>query len=591
MRSTLPLRWFGFLLALLLALLAAINFAIDVSLPPFLEIRLREEMRREARLAESALHPLIEGGEGRRAELRLQAHRLGATTGLRITVISPDGKVWAESERADEALTAMETHRSRPEIQTAAREEFGIAKRHSATLNAPMLYVATVSPFDKGRAFVRVAMPLDQAARFKKRVLLAVAAASATVALAAIPVLWLVARRTTRPLLEMRETAARVARGDFSLRASVCGPPELAGLAADLNHMAGELEARLGDLARERAELRAILAGMSDGLLAVDAEGRIRHANQVLRARFRFPEEFLGKKVCDVFRSEPLHEMMARTLREEGVHERELEFSGPEEGFFVITAASLRTAEPGKRGAVVVFHDVTRLKKLENLRQEFVANVSHELRTPLAVVRGNVETLLEEPPPEPSVAKKFLLGIQRNASRLEALLGDLLMLSTFESPQVRLHLERVALRPLVEAVLGEMATALRARGHTVQVDLPADLPPAYGEAARLTQVFSNLLDNAIKYSPPGGRLAIRAAARLGEIECCVEDHGPGIAPEHLPRIFERFYRVDRARSRELGGTGLGLSIVKHLVQAHGGRVWVESRIGKGSAFYFTLPVG
>ena len=585
----LPLRWFGFLAGLLVVLWVAINLAIDVSIPPYLEGRLREDLLREARLAQAAFAPLAEGGPARRAGVQALAHRLGSETGLRVTVMGADGVVWGESERPADMVATMENHLGRPEVQVALKEGFGWARRRSGTLDAPMLYAAVASPARTPKVVVRVAMPLTQVAHFKERILRAVAWASAGVAFAAIPLLYWVARRTTRPLLEMREVASRVARGDFSRRANVRSPVEFAGLASDLNHMAGELESRLGELTREKADLRAILAGMTDGLLAVDASGRIRHANQVLRVQFRFSGEILGQNVLEVFRSVPLHEMVGRALAEEGLHQREMEFPGFGDGLFEVTAASLRDVDPGSRGAVMVFHDITRLKRLENLRQEFVANVSHELRTPLAVVKGNVETLLEEPPPDPVTARRFLQAIQKNAVRLEMLIGDLLTLSSIESQQARLQFESVALSPLVEIVLAEMAGPIRAKGHSVRTEIPSGLSLVRADPARLTQVLTNLLDNAVKYTPANGVVVIRAVAAGAEVECQVEDNGPGIAPEHTARIFERFYRVDKARSRDLGGTGLGLAIVKHIVQGHGGRIWVMSRPGQGSVFHFTLP--
>jgi two-component system phosphate regulon sensor histidine kinase PhoR len=589
MRVNLPLRWFGSLVGLLLVLWAAINLAIDVSLPPYLERVLREDLLREARVARAAFAPLAAGAAPRAAGIQDLAHRLGAETGLRVTVMGADGVVWGESERPADMVAVMENHAGRPEVKEALRGGSGWAMRRSGTLDTEMLYAAVAMPEGSPRAVVRVAMPLTRVESFKARVLAAVAWASAAVALASLPVLWLVARRTTRPLLEMREVAARAARGDFSLRMTARGPPELAGLAADLNHMARELEARLGELTRERAELRAILAGMTDGLLAVDASGRVRHANHVLMDRFRLPEGILGQGALEVFRSVELRDMVAQALAHGAIEQREMEFPGFGEGQFEVSAAALRAVEPGSRGAVVVFHDITRLKKLENLRQEFVANVSHELRTPLAVVRANVETLLEEPPPEPPVARRFLQAVQKNALRLETLIGDLLTLSSVESQQARFQFENLPLGPLVDAALAELAGPLRAKGHSARAEVPGDLPMVRADPARVAQVLANLLDNAVKYTPAQGSIVVRASAAGAEVECQVEDNGPGIAPEHLPRIFERFYRVDKARSRDLGGTGLGLAIVKHLVQAHGGRVWVESRPGQGSAFHFTLP--
>ena len=275
---------------------------------------------------------------------------------------------------------------------------------------------------------------------------------------------------------------------------------------------------------------------------------------------------------------------------------QELIFLGPAERVFEVNAAALRAPDGNCAGVVLVFHDITRLKRLENVRKEFVANVSHELRTPLSVIKGYVEALLDEQPPTPEMARQFMETIEKNSRRLEALINDLLTISALESQQAWLDFKRVNPRAAAQAAVEELAAQAARKSITLAVEIPAEVPFASADAERLHQVFLNLLDNAIKYTQDGGRVVISARENAGEIEVCVADNGPGISAEHLPRIFERFYRVDKARSRELGGTGLGLSIVKHIVQAYGGRVWAESsprsergELGHGSRFFFTLP--
>jgi two-component system phosphate regulon sensor histidine kinase PhoR len=386
---------------------------------------------------------------------------------------------------------------------------------------------------------------------------------SLTVAAGAL-LLWLWAVRRLRALLKQMQAAARaIADGDFSRRAPETGAAEPAELGAALNEMNRQLQVRLRELDREKTELSAILASMTEGVLVVDDAGKIALANDALRRQFQLTDEVIGRTVLEAFRNVPLAELIAAG------GSRELTF--PDDRSFAVTSARLH----GSAGSVVVFHDITRLKQLENIRKEFVANVSHELRTPLSIIKGYVETLLEEQPGQP-----FLETIQKHARHLEALIDDLLSISELESQQARLNLAAVALRDCIDA-------ELLARGAgRISLELPDT--PVRADAERLRQVFTNLLDNAIKYTH--GPIRVTGRLRHNEIEVCVADHGPGIAPEHLPRIFERFYRVDKARSRQLGGTGLGLSIVKHIVQAHGGRVWAESELGKGSRFYFTVPL-
>ena len=223
------------------------------------------------------------------------------------------------------------------------------------------------------------------------------------------------------------------------------------------------------------------------------------------------------------------------------------------------------------------------------MRKDFVANVSHELRTPISVIKGYVETLLDDPPPDPETARQFLQTIQKHSARLEALINDLLDLSALESQQAKLNFEAVSLRAVAGAIVGEMAQAANQKSILIALEIPSNFPAVRADARRLHQVFTNLVDNAVKYTQEGGRVIVSARDAGSEVEVCVADNGPGISTEHLPHLFERFYRADKARSRELGGTGLGLSIVKHIVGVHGGQVWAESEIGKGSKFYFTLP--
>jgi two-component system phosphate regulon sensor histidine kinase PhoR len=366
-----------------------------------------------------------------------------------------------------------------------------------------------------------------------------VAVASLVVALLALPLVFVLARRISQPIDEMRQMATRVAKGDFAVRAPETeGGAELMELGQALNEMSAQLAARLRELAEEKAELSATLANMMDGVLVVDGAGKIRLVNRALRQQFQVGEEVIGKTVLEAFRHVGLEKLVADRAAGELTFLRD-------EHTFAVAATALDSGV----GAVVVFHDITRLRQLETVRKEFVANVSHELRTPLSIIKGYVETLLEEQPSQP-----FLETIQKHARRLEALIDDLLSISELESQHARLSFAPVLLRSgIVEELLQRAADKKIA----VQIQLPELRVRADEE--RLRQVFTNLLDNAIKYTQPGGHIVVSARSVNGDVEVCVADDGPGIAPEHLPRIFERFYRADKARSRELGGTGLGLS--------------------------------
>lgn len=354
-----------------------------------------------------------------------------------------------------------------------------------------------------------------------------------------------------------------------------------------------ELRATLASFEREKlqshwqSQLRqqTVFDSMTEGLLLLDRDGRIELANRALFELFAISGDPRGKTLIETLRA---HEL-ADLVRNLGIHGRvssEIKFS--DDRWFAVNAAAIRDENGKRERSILVFHELTRLKKLERTREEFVANVSHELRTPLSLIKGYVETLLGGAKDDPAVATKFLQTIERHSERLSLLIEDLLTISELESGRSILNLQTIGLRQAVEKVFEDFS----ARAAAKNVSLVNEMPEleAEADARRIQQVISNLVDNAIKYSGDGGRVVVGGrAVGEGKIEVRVEDCGPGIPRESLERVFERFYRLDKARSREQGGTGLGLSIVKHIVQSHGGRVWAESEPGKGAIFFFTVP--
>ncbi len=569
MKLTLQLRSFFALAGLIVALLFAINLALYLFLPSYLRQRIESDLERETIFARAAFAAVSED------QLNTVAHRLHDETGLRVTVIAPDGKVIAESDKKPEELAAIENHLYRSEVQDAIHNAVGHSRRHSDTIGVDLAYCAVRAP----QGYVRLALPLHEIATTTAHVSRTVFIASLVVGLIAIPISYRLTNQIAQPISAMRQIATSVAGGDFSRQAPAHLSGELGELAGALNDMSRQLETQLRELHEEKSSLAAILAGMTEGVLVTDATGHIRLLNRALRDQFQLGDEAVGKTVLEVFRNVELEQLVTNPGT------RELTFLIPAERIFAVNAARL----DGGSGVVVVFHDISRLKQLENIRKEFVANVSHELRTPLSIIKGYLETLLDEQPPDPGTARQFLETIQRHSHRLELLIEDLLNISALESQQARLDFAPVSLPELAGTVVEELGRQIREKQMTVTLEFSPLLPRVRGDAERLRQVFVNLLDNAVKYTPSGGRLHINGHEAGAEVECSISDNGPGIAAEHLPRIFERFYRVDKARSRELGGTGLGLSIVKHIVQAHGGRVWAESRVGEGSRFCFTLP--
>lgn len=334
----------------------------------------------------------------------------------------------------------------------------------------------------------------------------------------------------------------------------------------------------------------ALFDSMIEGLLLLDENERVQLANRAFVSLFNLSADVRGKTILEVLRQHELTDLLAMVAAQGQVLGYELKLGGLAERCLQINGASILDTQGARQGTILVFHDLTRLKQLERTREEFVANVSHELRTPLSLIKGYVETLLDGAKDNPEVATKFLQTIQRNSERLQFLIEDLLTISELESGRIKMNLQTVQLRSIVEKVLEDFRTQARTRKTVMRNEVPE--LTARADADRLQQVLGNLVGNAIKYGREEGNIRITGqAVNGGAIELSVQDDGPGIPTESLERVFERFYRVDKARSREQGGTGLGLSIVKHIVQSHGGKVWAKSELGKGSSFCFTLPSG
>jgi two-component system phosphate regulon sensor histidine kinase PhoR len=348
-------------------------------------------------------------------------------------------------------------------------------------------------------------------------------------------------------------------------------------------------EIQLNSFNQFQSQQNALFDSMAEGLLLLDETGRIQLANRAFAGLFGVTNDVHHKTIIEALRLHELSGIVDQLDAEKHMVEHELRLTSPEERWLQVNGAGIFNGNGQRHGTILVFHDLTRLKQLESARKEFVANVSHELRTPLSLIKGYVETLLDGAKDNPEVAAKFLQTIERNADRLKLLIEDLLTISELESGRVKLNLQMVALRPAVDKVIDDLKVRAGAKNinmfnRTPELSLRAD-------SNRLEQVLGNLIDNAIKYGRPNGNVTVEGRlAGDGFVEIMVRDDGPGIPREALERIFERFYRVDKARSREQGGTGLGLSIVKHIVQTHGGKVWAKSELGRGATFYFTMPL-
>ena len=523
--------------------------------------------------------------------------RLGAASGTRLTLISagqtgqPAGTVLADS---DSVPGEMGDHSDRPEYRQAAAGGVGVSVRHSATLDEEMMYVA-VPLTEDGRvtAVVRAALPLTLVNQALTDLYWRIALAAVVVAVLAALIGLFVSRRISGQMLEIKDGAERLAGGDFSNKLYVPRTLEFAAVAESLNSMAEELDEKIGTLTRERNEREAVLASMVEGVLAVDADERIIALNEAAAALAGVtPQEAEGHLVQEVLRNPDLQHVVAQTLSGHQPVEADIVMRVDAEERSLQANGTLLRAGAGQAsaGAVVVLNDVTRLKRLEAVRRDFVANVSHELKTPVTSIKGFAETLQDGALDDADTARRFVGIIVGQADRLNSIIADLLSLSTLEQREggSRLTLEDADICEVARVAVEVCEPKAQARHIAIRVDCSACMLSSVN-VPLLEQAVVNLIDNAVKYSPEGSSVEVGITEAPDEVVIFVTDHGPGVPREHLPRLFERFYRVDKARSRDLGGTGLGLAIVKHIAQAHDGSVSVDSGVGRGSTFRIHLP--
>ena len=508
----------------------------------------------------------------------------------RVTFIDGGGTVIGDSEVAAADLGKVENHRDRPEVAAALAGGGLSSMRYSATIQKRLMYAAVPMALPGGaRGVARLAVPIDEvtaAVSAVRHIMLGALLVALVVALVASTT---VAQVLSRALRRMTGAARRMASGDLAVRLRPMGSDEVADLGRALDAMATNLAATLTALRGERDLLGLILQSMREGVLVLDQEGRMLLVNPALRATLGLPAETEGRAALELIRNADLPSILERAHSAAGAVTGEIETTGPRSRRLLVHAAPLPLVNGKHQGLLAVFVDVTETRRLETLRKDFVANVSHELRTPITAVRSAVDTLRLTMAQDPTSSERFVDIIDRNAQRLGALVEDLLDLSRIESKDYRPEATPVPLR----AVADQALTLLRARVEEKSIDvgneIATELPPARADRRALEQVFTNLLDNAIKYCPAGARVRLRAKQTERGLRVEIADTGPGIEPRHLPRLFERFYRVDSGRSRDMGGTGLGLSIVKHLVETMGGTIGVDSTPGRGSTFWFTLP--
>ncbi|MBN1587092.1 MAG: HAMP domain-containing protein [Candidatus Omnitrophica bacterium] len=523
------------------------------------------------------------------SESQAVARRLGSLGNCRVTLISNDGVVIGDSERNSESLPLMESHRNRPEFIQAVDEGLGFGFRYSRTLKKDFLYVAfRVEKEGRSAGVFRLAISLTELEQLRGSMRQAAFVSLGLGLLFAVLLSLWFSRRLTRPIAHMTQVARRMAEGDLDEEIRTSEIEEVAELGITLNGMARSLRGHMDSLLAEKNQATAIVQSMAEGVVALDEIGRVLMINPAAAQMFDVAvARPRGLPLVEVIRQHEMNELVEQVQLKKKTARRDIHVYQPVER--VLTAQAVLTGSfgPGDPHTVIVIQDLTEQQRYERLRREFVANVSHELRTPLTSIRGLAETLEEGALEDPKNNRRFLGIIREESSRLERLIEDLLQLARIESQEAAFKTQEVDLEKLVLGLAKTFQSELKKRSQKLQIEL-GNLPPVQGDPRRLEQVFINLMDNAIKYNKDCGEIRISAQKADGKLRISVQDTGIGIPEEDLPRIFERFYRVDKARSRELGGTGLGLSIVKHIVEEHGGEVSVTSELSKGSVFLITL---
>jgi len=548
---------------------------------------LQERLFSETRIARELVGPLLETPAGTE-RIDPLTKKLGQELNIRLTVIGSDGVVLGDSR---EDIGRMDNHRERPEVKAALSGGSGKAMRHSATLKADMLYVALpVARNGQTVGVIRLALPLSDIQKAERHLQAILITALAIAALVTTLLSLKVAGGLTKPIRKISEVASRLAAGGFQHRSHIYSANEIGRMAHTFDYMAATLEENIRQIREGKERLETILANMNSGVILFDREGRISLMNPAAEKLFEWSgKEAAGKTGLEVVRYHQFADTVQKVIETGEGAALELTLIFPRETVLQVNLVPIRSEGSELAGILAVFHDITNLRQLEQMRSEFVANVSHELRTPLTVIKGFSETLLDGAMNDAENCPRFVENIDREAERLSRLIDDLLSLARIESPRVKMKRCRVNLGTMLEEAVSRFETRALNAGVRLEMELtenPVELP---GDPDWLGQVVTNLIDNAIKYTPSGGSINLILADRGNDVQVKVIDTGIGIPAEDLPRVFERFFRVDRARSRRMGGTGLGLAIVKHVVEAHGGTVGVESQLGKGSTFFFTLP--
>ena len=568
-----------------------IAFAVSIGLLATFHLRnyyidrLASDLESTAHLIKDFLYQDIT--EKNSFQIKSKTEALGKEIKTRITIIDINGRVLSDSE---ESPTLMDNHSDRPEIKEAMLGKTGRSIRYSFTLETDMLYIAIPIVEDNQITnIIRLALPLTEVNKniaYLGRIVLSTTIISLLIASF---ISLIISLSITRPIKEMTEISKMISKGDFSKKLEVRSKDEIGQLSLALNQMSEDLENKIKIISEDKNKMEVILSSVIEGIAAIDKKGKLILCNDDFEKIINCSRnKAFGRFHWEIVRNNQLNELLKDTIQKGQTSTQEITILFPQEKIFSASSAPLGEKE-NIWGAVVVLNDITQIKKLEKMREEFIANVSHELRTPLTSIQGFIETLKEGAIDDPEKTQHFLEIIEKQSNRLNSLVEDLLKLSKIESQETVVNLQSTNLKELLDKVMAEFKEKIVLKKFQINTTISPQFPILKIDPEQIELALRNLLDNALKYTPEKGKISISFLEREKDIYLEITDNGIGIAQEHLPRIFERFYRVNKDRSRDLGGTGLGLAIVKHIVKIHKGTIGVNSHPGKGTKFFITLP--
>jgi len=563
--------------------LGLVGIVTSVSLKRFYQDRIANELETSAILVKNILNESLETQDIQNLVLELSSQ-----VGVRITVVDSEGNVLSDS---DENPAKMGNHKNRPEIKAALANQTGQSIRFSNTIKIDMMYVAIpIKKKDRVLGVVRLALPLTEIKEKLSNIYKIIIYSLLIGGLISLALGAFVGRSFSTPLSEMKSLAQKIVHGDFSHRIRIKSKDEIGQLAESLMEMSEQLEKKIKAITEDKNKMEAILSSMREGVIVFDKNENILLFNSSLYQMLELrSEKHIGRPFWEIISNNEINSILKQTLKKEDSLSAQVSLLYPETMIIHIQTAPINDDQGRLLGIVGVFHDITNLKKLEKARSEFIANVSHELKTPITSIIGFVETLRNGAEDDIKKRDEFLNIIQSQSQRLINLLNDILSLSRIEFREIGMNFQPVSIKEIFDNTRALYKNKIESKKQSLRVDIPSKLPRVLSDPEMIAQAFSNLIDNAIKFTPEKGQIKVTAREIDNFVQIDISDTGIGIAEKHLPRLFERFYRVDKARSREMGGTGLGLAIFKHIIQAHGGKVGVESELGKGSRFFFTLP--